>query len=341
MIPESRRMPSTQPSVAVTGASGFVGRHLCQWLIERGYRVRGISRSGWDPGIPGLELVRLAGGARVADLRSAFGGADAVVHLAARAHVLHEMSADAEAIYHTANVELTRLALHAAADTGCTRFVYSSSVKAVGEWSDRPWTEATPPRPADVYGRSKLEAERVATEESRRLGLRTMILRFPAIYGPEMRANMRRLFRTVDRGIPLPFAAVANRRSLLYVGNACAAIERSLITGLEGPEVFFVSDGHDVSTADLIRAVAGALGRPARLFSVPSAAIRLAGRLGDRLAWMRRPPLTSSTVERLLGSLQVDISRIRALLGYTPPFTFEEGIRLTAEWFRSLDRNRA
>lgn len=288
----------------------------------------------------GLELVRLREYLDGAALRSAFTGTHAVVHLAARAHILDELSAGADAVYRAANVEPTRLALLAAAEAGCSQFVLASSVKAVGEWSVEPWTEATPPRPLDAYGRSKLEAEQVAAEEGRRLALPTIILRFPAIYGPEMRANMRRLFRTVDRGIPLPFASVTNQRSLLYVGNACAAIERAVLARLPGPEVFFVSDGHDVSTAELIRTMAAALGRPARLFPVPTGALRLAGRVGDGLARFRRLPLTSSVVQRLLGSLQVDISRIRARLAYVPPFTFEEGIRLTAAWLRTSDHEK-
>lgn len=334
-------MPSPQPRVAITGAAGFVGRHLCQWLTQRGYGVRGASRGQTTPSIPGLEFVRIDEPADKAGFLKVFAGTQAAVHLAGRAHVMQDRITNPEQAYRAANVDLTRCALEAAAEAGCRVFILASSVKAVGEASESPWTEETPPHPVDAYGKSKLEAEQLVSAEGDRLGIATVILRCPLMYGPGMRANMLRLFRAIDRGIPLPFASIKNRRSLLYVGNACAAIEQAVVTSLERPGLFNVSDGHDVSTPELVRAIGGALGRRARLFAVPTAVLQLAGTLSDGLARIRGLNLSSSAARRLLGSLQLDISRIRALLGYTPAFTFEEGMRLTAKWFRTFDRNRS
>ncbi len=258
-----------------------------------------------------------------------------MVHLAGRAHVMRESTANPLEAYRAANVELTRVAIQAAAAAGCRTFVLASSVKAVGERNDAPWNEETPAQPLDPYGISKLEAEQVVAAEGKRLDVRTVILRFPLIYGPGMGANMLKLFRAVDRGIPLPLGAVANRRSLLFVGNAASAVELALARADAGSGLYFVSDGHDLSTPELVRAVAAALGRRARLVNVPPALFTLAGRIGDRLSALIPVPVTSGAVRRLQDSLTVDITRIRAALGYQPPYTVEQGLALTAQWYRA------
>jgi UDP-N-acetyl-alpha-D-quinovosamine dehydrogenase len=328
-------MPRPQPLVAITGSSGFVGGHLCTWLLERGYRVRALTRKARLPAPDGLEVIELPNRPEGEDLRAAFDGADAVVHLAGRAHVMRDAEHSALATYRVANVGLTRTALQAAAEAGCRTFLLASSVKAVGERSLTPWTEDTPAAPADPYGQSKLEAEQLVALEGPSLGIRTIILRFPLIYGPGVGANMLRLFRLVDRGVPLPFGAIRNRRSLLFVGNAARAIELGLGAAENKSVLYFVSDGQDLSTPELVRVMAQELGRPARLLSVPPALFRLAGWAGDALAPLIPTALTSSAVQRLLDSLQVNIGRIREQLGFDPPYTVEEGIRLTAAWYRS------
>ncbi|HXG45168.1 MAG TPA: NAD-dependent epimerase/dehydratase family protein [Gemmatimonadales bacterium] len=307
--------PST---IGITGATGFVGRYLVPWLAEQGFLARPVSARS-DLG----------------SLRRALAGVEVLVHLAGRAHVLRDRAVDAAGVYHSTNAELTRQVLEAAAAAGVRGFVFASSVKAVGERSGSPWSESVAPHPAGPYGRSKLEAERIVAARGAQLGLRTVILRFPLIYGPGMRANMLRLFRAIDRGVPLPLGRVRNQRSLLYVGNAAAAIEAALRHPEAGSDIYFVSDGRDLSTPELIRAIGAALGRPARLLAVPAGWLRLGGRAGDQLARFLPWPYTSATVERLLGSLQVDITRIRERLGYSPPFTLEDGLRATAEWYRS------
>lgn len=160
------------------------------------------------------------------------------------------------------------------------------------------------------------------------------VLRLPLIYGPGMTANALRLFEGVDRGTPAPLGSVRNRRSFLFVGNLTAALT-AVLTHEDGDDVFFVSDGQDLSTPELIRAVARALNRPARLLPLPVGLLRGAGRIGDLAARVAQFPLTTAAVDRLVGSLAVDISKIRRQAEYSPPHSVEEGLRVTAEWYRS------
>lgn len=318
------------PRLAITGASGFLGRYLCAELPGRGFDVLAVPRALLTPPTPG------AGDAGA--LARILEGADGVIHLAGRAHVMRETAADPVAAYRAANVEVTGRVLAAARAAGVPFLVLASSVKAVGEASNTPWTEATVPGPQDAYGRSKLEAEGLVAAASS-AGFRTASLRFPLMYGPGVRANMLRLFQLVDRGMPLPLGGIRNRRSLLFTGNAATAILALLQRGEPGA-AYFVSDDEDLSTAELIRAIARALDRPARLLPVPEGVLRAAGRAGDLVGRVVPVPITSAAIGRLLGSLQVDISRLRAASGYIPSFTVAEGLEQTARWFRSAAAER-
>ncbi len=284
--------------------------------------------------LPGVEPFRVADLLDRAALRSALRGVETVVHLAARVHVMSDQATDPWAEYRRTNVDGTRLLLEESLAVGVRRFVFFSTVKALGESTDTPWTEQTHPAPTDPYGISKLEAEQVVRELATAGRMAATVLRLPLAYGPGMKANMLRLFEVVDRGIPLPMGGVRNRRSLVFAGNVAAAVERVLATPAAAGETFFVSDGHDVSTPELIRAIAQALGRPARLVSVPPLLFRAAGRLGDLLAPLVRLPVSSAVVARLFGSLVVDSSKLARVIGFRPPFSLDEGLRLTAEWYR-------
>jgi UDP-glucose 4-epimerase len=310
-------------TIAITGAGGFLGSQTVPWLRERGHRVlpvpRAVSSAAWQ---------------------EAFAGCEVVLHLAGRAHVMRESDGDPATAYHRANVELTRTVLEAAAAAGCRTLVFASSVKAVGERSTTPWTEATPPRPLDLYGRSKLEAEALVAERGAALGLRTVSLRFPLMYGAGVRANMLQLFRAVDRGVPLPLGGLHGRRSLLYAGNAAAALE-AVAQHPAAQGSYFVSDGHDLSAPELVRAIAQALGRAPRLVPVPQSVLELAGRVGDGLAPWLRLPVSSSVIGRLTDPLQVDMTRLRTDTGFTPPYSVEAGMLETARWFRATTKEHA
>jgi nucleoside-diphosphate-sugar epimerase len=322
--------------VLVTGATGFLGGHLCRALVERDIPVRALVRQPGSPTPAEVERCPVRGLDDIAALGSALNGVEAVVHLAAHVHqgsIPADGSAEA-AIFRTVNVDGTRNLLDASVAAGVRDFLFVSTVKAVGEGSAERWTEDTPPAPADAYGVTKLEAERLVREAAVRHHLHTPVLRLPLVYGPGMKGNALRLFETVARGRPLPLGAVRNRRSLLYVGNLIAAIFATLESE-GGNDTFFVSDLDDLSTPELIRAIARALGRPARLVAVPVGLLRLAARAGDLLSRVVPFPLTSASLDRLAGSLAVDCSRLMKQTVYRPSHSVADGLQVTAEWYRA------
>jgi nucleoside-diphosphate-sugar epimerase len=322
---------------AVSGASGFVGQHVCSTLVANGCVVRAIVRDRSAAPAATTPCV-VHGLSDRQTLRRAFERSDAVIHLAARVHVMGDRTADSAAAYEQVNVEGTRVLLQEAIAAGVRTFVFISSVKAVGESTATPWTEDAVPAPGDPYGRSKLEAERVVRTMADGAGIAAPILRLPLVYGPGMKANMLRLFQAVDRGWPLPLGSISNRRSLLYVGNLVAAIEAVASDPNAGRETFFVSDGQDLSTPELIREIGLALDRRVRLIAVPQALFRAAGRAGDGMARVLRWPVTTAALDRLFGSLVVDSSKLRQVTGFVPPFTVREGLRATAAWYKAQPR---
>jgi nucleoside-diphosphate-sugar epimerase len=322
-------------TVLVTGATGFVGTSICRYLLERGWQVRGLVRPGSGPLHTGVQAAPAADLFDAPALARAVAGVDAVVHLAARVHAIRDTAADPLAEYRRVNVEGTRVLAEAAGLAGSGCFVLASSVKAAGESAERAWTEEDPPAPRDPYGLSKLEAERIAAGVAAAWGMRFAALRLPLVYGPGVRANFLRLMRMVDRGVPLPLGGVRNRRSMAYVGNVAAAVDRVLQAGPAAAGIFYVSDQDDVSTPDLVKEIARALGRRARLVPVPTVAFRAAGRIGDALSTVIPFPLTTAAVDRLLGSLAVDSSRLSRLTGFTPPHTLRDGVERTASWYRA------
>ncbi len=282
-----------------------------------------------------VEIVQVGDLSERAAVRRALCDTDTVIHLAARVHVMRDAAADPWAEFRRTNVEGTRILLEEGISAGIRAFVFVSSVKAVGEATDTPWTEESPPKPVDPYGISKLEAERLVRELGDAHGLHAPVLRLPLVYGPGVKANMLRLFELVDRGIPLPLGGIANRRSLVYVDNFIGAIDAVLSTPAAGRETFFVSDGHDLSTPELIRAIGYALGRPARLVSVPPVLFRAAGRAGDRISRYLPFPVTTPAVDRLLGSLTIDAAKLSQVTGFKVPVAVEEGLQRTAQWFHT------
>ncbi len=238
---------------------------------------------------------------------------------------MDETSGDPLAAYRQVNVEGTECLARQAAAKGVQRLVFLSSVKVLGEETDVPYSEQNLPGPQDPYGVSKLEAENILQQIAEETGLEVVIIRPPLVYGPGVKANFRKLLGMIQRGLPLPFAGINNRRSLIYLGNLIDVIITCATHPKAAGNTFMVSDGEDISTPELIRRIAHALGVSARLFPVPLSLMRLAGKLVGR----------SAAVNRLTGSLTVDSSKIRRELGWEPPFTMEEGLRETAEWFKS------
>ena len=303
--------------ILVTGATGFVGRALVRRLLADGGCVRAVVRPSSEALPAKVERVAVDEIGPATDWTRALAGVDAIVHLAARAHVVRDSSADAYALYSAVNTRGALRLAEAAAAAGVRRFVFLSSARVHGERSTgAPFTESSPLVASDPYGRSKADAERGLASLARAGQLEPVILRSPLVYGPEARGNFARLVALVARGVPLPLAAVRNRRSLVYVGNLVDAIVRALDHPAAASQTFMVSDGEEVSTPELIRRIGRALGKPARLFSVPLALLRLAGTLAGR----------SDDVARLLDDLVVDSARIRTALAWHPPYTLDQGL---------------
>lgn len=331
---------SSSRIVVVTGATGFVGAWLCRSLAEEGYEVRAVGRRPDPPPLPGGVVYYQSDLLDEVRLRRALAGADTVVHLAARVHVMRETTPDPLTEFRRINLAGTEVLLREAIGAGAARFVFASTVKVLGDGDDRPLTALSPPAPADSYGVSKLEAEAMIRRLAVDRSIDATILRLPLVYGPGMKGNMLRLFRLVDSGMPLPLRLVRNRRSFVFVGNVAEAVRAILVWPAGAGRTFLVSDGRDVSTPELLALIAAALGRRARLLPVPPAMFRLAGRLGDALSRIVPLPLTSGAVDRLLGSLAIDSSALVDAVGFRPRYSMEEGLRITAEWYRAREGTR-
>lgn len=321
--------------VVVTGASGFVGGHLCRTLAASGSVVRAVFRRPPEGELPSGVTAFVANPADPKELGRIVAGAGAVVHLAARVHIMRDHEVDPLSAFRGANVELTRKWAEAAARAGVQTFVFASSVKVMGEASGVPFKETDIPRPTDPYGISKLEAEQALREISRRTGLKTASLRLPLVYGAGVRANLRSMMRAIYRGVPLPLGGIQNRRSLLFTGNFCEAVAAVLGKPPSGAREYFVADNEDVSTPELVTRLAGAMERPVRLLPFPEQLMRMGAAVGDRLPLWTRFPLRTTALARLTGSLAVDCSLLRRESGYCPRFSVTEGLRATADWFRT------
>lgn len=309
----------------VTGATGLVGQALCQELLVREHVVRAGVRRVDDAARlpPDCEVAQVGNVGGDTNWRSTLRGVDTLVHLAARVHVMQDSAADPLAEFRKVNVEGTLNLARQAAEAGVWRFVFLSSVKVNGEGGSVIYRETDSPAPQDAYGISKHEAELGLQEIAAETGMEVVIIRPPLVYGPEVKANFLCLMQWVAWGVPLPLGAARNQRSLVYLGNLVSAIDACLTHPSAANQTFLVSDGEDLSTTDLIRRLARAMGRPARLIPVP-AAVLMAGAtlLGKR-----------EVAARLCGTLQVDITKVREMLGWTPPVSVDEGLRRTAEHY--------
>lgn len=301
--------------VLLTGATGFVGRALHPLLRQAGYAVRVAVRRSLD-GVDDQVVVGDIG--PDTDWTAAVSGIDVVIHLAARVHQMKDTAPDPLAACRDTNTSGTERLARAAAVAGVRRFVFVSSVKAVGERSapNRPWTEDMPAHPEDPYGLSKLEAEQALSRVAQQTGMEHVIVRPPLVYGPGVGANFGRLMRLVGRGWPLPLGCVNNRRSLIAVANLASALLACATHPAAAGRTYFVSDGEDVSSAELVRHIARALGRSPRLLPLPVPLLRLAGVLTGR----------SAAVRRLTESMVVDSARIRAELGWKPPVSMQQAL---------------
>ena len=297
--------------VLVTGASGFIGTAVCAEALGKGWEVRGAVRSFLKPLVKGVEACPI-GDLRDAVWEPALQGVDAVIHLAGVAHQIHGQNA--EAVYHAINCAAAERLARAAARAGVRRFVFVSSIKVNGESTPphRPFRSGDSPQPQDRYARSKWAAEQALANVAAETRLETVVVRPPLVYGPGVGANFLRLVRLVDSRLPLPFGAIRNSRSLIFVGNLAQLLALCATSPAAAGRTLLASDGNDVSTPQLARKIGAALGFTTRLLPFPSALLP----------------------SRLVDSLAVDSSDTRRVLDWLPRFTLDEGIAQTVKGYR-------
>jgi nucleoside-diphosphate-sugar epimerase len=299
--------------IVVTGASGFVGRGLHIALRQAGKTVRALSRFG------GNDLTAIGPITPDTDWIEYLQNVTCVVHLAARVHILRDQASNPLQEFRMVNTGATLDLARQAAEAGVRRFVFVSSIKVNGEVTSPgcPFRADDPPRPADPYAVSKMEAEQGLHEIAATTGMEIVIIRPPLIYGPGVKANFANLMKWISRGVPLPFGAITeNRRSLIAVQNLIDLIVCCTEHPRAAGQLFLASDGEDLSTAELVRRIGVALGRPARLDSVPVILLNTAAILTGK----------ADVAQRLLGSLQIDSTKTCDVLGWRPPLSTTEGL---------------
>lgn len=311
--------------VYLTGASGFVGAALLSRLSSDLFSCTIAVRGPLQCGLPAVRVETIASLELDVDLRDGLAGQDVVIHCAGRAHVMHEQAADPLAEFRAINLHGTLNLARQAAAVGVKRFIFLSSIKVNGEETKigQPYSADGTPTPFDAYGISKHEAEEALQALAVETGMEVVIIRPVLVYGPGVKANFHTMMAWLSKGVPLPLGAISNKRSLVALDNLVDLIVTCIDHPAAANQVFLVSDGEDISTTDLLRRMGQALGKPARLLPVPSWLLKVgASMLGkDALA------------QRLCGSLQVNISKTRELLEWTPPVSVDDALRKTAAHF--------
>ncbi len=311
-------------SILVTGGTGFVGSFLIPELLRQSYSVNLLLRKK-SPHIHLKCKKFIIDNLNAINLEKVFQSVDVVIHLAARVHIMKDNKKDPLAEYRKVNVHLTLKLARKAALLGVKRFIFISSVKVNGEFTV-PSSKFLPddkPNPKDAYAISKMEAEIALMKLAQETGMEVVIIRPPLIYGPGVKANFLNMMIWLHKNLPLPLGNVKNKRSFVFVHNLVDLIIKVIIHPRAAGQIFLVSDDQDVSTTTLLKSISMFLGKNSKLLSVPIFALRLLFFLtgNEKLS------------QRLLSSLSLDITKTKNLLGWSPPYRFEEGIKSTTEYF--------
>lgn len=312
----------------VTGATGFVGKSLCAKLLENGKKVLGVVRNKCSDLPKELKLSHISDLSAEIDWTDQLQGIDVVVHTAARVHMMNDKSANPVEEFRKVNTYATLNLARQAASMGVKRFVFISSIKVNGEMTSttHPFAPEDTFIPVDPYGLSKYEAEQGLLALAKETGMEVVIIRPPLVYGPGVKANFASMMRWISKQVPLPFGAVNNKRSLVALENLvdfvvfCSDYKK---TPQAKNEVFLISDGEDVSTTELMRKVAKAFNIKALLLPIPTCLMTFVARFLGK----------GDVAKRLFGSLQVDSSKARELLGWKPVITMDEQLKKTAKAF--------
>lgn len=311
--------------IMVTGATGFVGCVLVNRILERQCRVRGSLRQDSNIFSPEVDKVIIENLSAKTNWDKALDQIDVVIHLAARVHVMNDHSSNPLEEFRKVNTEGTLNLARQAAESGVKRFIFISSIKVNGEFTKEgaPFTAMDTPAPQDPYGVSKLEAEQGLLALAADTGMEVVIIRPPLVYGPGVKANFLKMMAGLNKGLPLPLGAVHNKRSLVALDNLVDLILTCIDHPAAANEIFLVSDDDDLSTPELLQRMAASMGKSARLIPVPKWLLKSGATcLGKR-----------DVAQRLLGSLQLDITKTKELLSWVPPVSVDKAFKKTAEDF--------
>ena len=310
----------------LTGGSGFVGQALTN---NQTIQSLGITVVGRRPNISlssNIRQITIGDFLPSTEWSRYLPGIDTVIHLAARVHVISETASDPLAEFRKTNTASTLNLASQAAASGVSRFIFLSSIKVIGEFSQpgKPFTSDDINIPTDPYGLSKFEAEQGLRKLANQTGMEVVIIRPPLIYGPGVKANFLEMMRWLDKGVPLPLGAINNKRSLVALENLVDLIITCIDHPAAANQTFLAGDGEDLSTTELLSRISKALGKPARLIPVPERLLKIGlNAVGKK-----------DIAQRLCGSLQVDISKAKDLLGWEPPVSVDDGLKKTVAWFK-------
>ena len=314
--------------ICVTGATGFIGSKLSLKLSQLSYDVlapvRNLSSNSLSLN-QNLKYIKVEKEGSSLNYSKILKQVDTVIHCAARTHVVKEVEKSPQIAYQKINVEETLNLATQAASFGVKRFIFLSSIKVNGEKTLRSesFKHNDIAMPEDAYGVSKLEAEKVLRELSDRTGLEIVIIRAPLVYGEGVKGNFLRLLNLTNKKIPLPFARINNIRSLVGLDNLIDLIICCIDHPKAAGQIFLISDNESISTPELIKRIGAAMGKSTRLFPVPLSIFKLLGRLMGK----------SYEVDKLLGSLMVDTSHTRQILGWKPILSLDDGLNKTVQWY--------
>ena len=303
-----------QLSILITGSSGFIGSGLVKQLTKLDLQMTAVVRQAWQPNSVSVGEIDAS-----TDWSEVIQGHSCVIHTAARVHVMQDSSDDPLAAFRAVNVDGTLNLARQAAAAGVKRFIFISSIKVNGEFTaaGKPFTAEDEPSPQDPYGQSKFEAEQGLIKLAKETGLEVVIIRPPLVYGPGVKGNFANMMRWIEKGVPLPLGCIQNQRSLIALDNLIDLIITCIDHPAAANQVFLASDGQDLSTTALLHEVAHVMNKPCRLLLIPPALLNFAAKITGKQA----------VAQRLLASLQVDISKNEALLGWKPPISVTEGLR--------------